>query len=157
MSTRIDTEMGALDRIRAIMEHRKITMRTLSEDTGIPYRSVQNYLSGKHGIPLDVFKKICSRLGLSSDWVLFGEIKFNHHVLTEVLIKSMGDVLPIPKITKDGHLVLTHRRSGEEVEHSDLRRAAHTIAIIISGKYDVLTEAEYYDPSLSWQDEEDGQ
>ena len=71
MTNKIDTE-SAIYRIRLVMAVKKLTIRSLSEMTGLPYRSLQDSLAGKYGLKSDALKAISEALGVSADFLLFG-------------------------------------------------------------------------------------
>ncbi len=55
-----------VSQIRQCLEERKITIRDLSHRTGIPYRTLQNYLSECRKMPLANFSIIAKAIGLPS-------------------------------------------------------------------------------------------
>ena len=65
-----NTDTGIVERIKEVMASQNMTMRTLSEATAIPYRTLQNYLRGMHNIPANALASISVALGVSNDWLL---------------------------------------------------------------------------------------
>ena len=96
-SEKTDVESGIQERIRGIMASRKLTARSLSRQTGIPYRSLQNYLRGEHVMPSPALRKISDVLGVSADWLLSERAAtFDHDILIDSLnifedVRSLSD------------------------------------------------------------------
>lgn len=65
--------MDIKDRLRSVLDALGIKITQAAETTGIPYRSWQNYLSGAREPGAEALALICSRLGISADWLLVGE------------------------------------------------------------------------------------
>jgi phage repressor protein C with HTH and peptisase S24 domain len=64
--------MSIKDRIREAASLKSMTLKDLSDAIGIPYRSLQNYISGERGVSVEFLEAITTRLGISSDWLLTG-------------------------------------------------------------------------------------
>lgn len=61
-----------VDRVLQAMASARTTRRELSTVTGIPYRTLQNYLLGIHEMPAEALRRICRALDISADWILNG-------------------------------------------------------------------------------------
>jgi transcriptional regulator with XRE-family HTH domain len=69
------------------------TMRDLSSATGIPYRSVQNYLTGKSRMPAAVLVEICQAMTIDVEYVLNGTMNAQKWPLFDALWDAFGDFL----------------------------------------------------------------
>lgn len=59
-------------RLRRELDASHASLREVSAQTGVPYRSLQNYLSGSTPIPLDVLARICTVYTISADYIIHG-------------------------------------------------------------------------------------
>lgn len=57
-------------KITAVMKEKHISVRRLSEMTGITKSSVSNYMNGLRAIPLDKLQLIAVALGVSAKWLI---------------------------------------------------------------------------------------
>lgn len=86
MSTDSNPWEGSGGRVKAILEARNRTMRSLADATGVPYKSLQNYLRGTSPFPAEVVARIAQELNVSADWLIFGvAARFNQATLFEAL------------------------------------------------------------------------
>ncbi len=84
--SKIETLSGMTVRLREAMAVRGVTIRALSKESGVPYRSLQNYLRGEHVMSIHALKKIVDALRISSDWVPSGHAaSFDDEVLADSL------------------------------------------------------------------------
>ncbi|MGH6940556.1 helix-turn-helix domain-containing protein [Hypericibacter sp.] len=60
-------------RLGAALAHRGYTIRRLSDEAAIPYKSLQNYLRGERAIPAEAVRRIAEILKVSADWLLSGQ------------------------------------------------------------------------------------
>lgn len=65
--------MNVSERLRIALDSLGLKITQAADQSGIPYRSWQNYLSGAREPGADALASICSRLGVSADWLLTGE------------------------------------------------------------------------------------
>ncbi|MFB2553226.1 helix-turn-helix domain-containing protein [Ensifer soli] len=72
------------------MKERKRSMKSLSADIGLPYRSLQNYLSGSNRIPTDVYVKILELLGIDNQYIMEGNFDLKYWPLWDSLWSSLG-------------------------------------------------------------------
>ena len=94
MSTMIfdkDEQINIPENLSCIMKEDNITMRMLSDARGVPYRSVQNYLSGKSRMPADVFVSFCSYLDVDINYIRTGKFNIYHWSLWDALYDVFGD------------------------------------------------------------------
>lgn len=72
MSRKNDTDHRVAGRIRQAASARDYTIRRLADETAMPYRTLQDRLTGQQAIPVEALGKIASALHVSADWLLFG-------------------------------------------------------------------------------------
>src|SRR3954451_15643205 len=83
----LDSTIAA--RLTALRHQRKSSVREVSEAIGLPYRTVQNYLSGRVSIPATFVAKCCELFNVEADIVLFGGIDLG----PESLLTAVESVL----------------------------------------------------------------
>lgn len=64
-------EKDLAETIKSVLKSKKISMRKLSEEIDIPYRTVQNYLNGDARIPAVFLLKVCHYLDIESDYLIY--------------------------------------------------------------------------------------
>jgi hypothetical protein len=148
-----DAETGIIDVLRHLIERRKIKLTALARDTGIPYRSLQNYLSKKSRLPLPAYLKICSRIGITPDYPVIDRFKIAHHALQQAIIDVMGPLLDAVELDEDSRLSI--RPSVGEHDPHHVPRVAGFLAAMIDGRYDILREMELDEPGDDDKDEPD--
>jgi transcriptional regulator with XRE-family HTH domain len=65
--------MSVKTRLRQFLEAEGMKITEAAEKSGIPYRSMQNYLSGERDPGVEALTAMNTRLGVSVDWLLTGE------------------------------------------------------------------------------------
>jgi transcriptional regulator with XRE-family HTH domain len=60
-------------RLREATKERGMTLRAVGEVSGVPYRSLQNYMSGNQSPGAEPLLKLREALHISIDWLLTGE------------------------------------------------------------------------------------
>lgn len=79
------------------MRARSMNLRDLSRATGMPYGTLQAYLSGKRAIPAQAVVAICRALGISADVLLFGRPMLDRAALLRAIQLQEG----IRQLSKD--------------------------------------------------------
>jgi len=79
--------------IKRVMKERKRSIKSMSESTGLPYRSLQNYLSGSSRLPADVYVKILEVLDVDNQYIMEGTFHLKYWPLWDSLWASLGDSL----------------------------------------------------------------
>lgn len=124
-----DLDSRLVDGIRAAMKLSKVSMRALSERTGLPYRSLQNYLSGTTRMPASVYVQMCQQLGIDNQFVLERNFQLRYHPLWDALHRVLGDALVTIR-----HQPITDRSDmGKQRER---QRNADALAHQLSSAYD---------------------
>lgn len=70
MSQTSNGEDGLRERIGVAIRARGLNITQFSALTGIPYRTIHNYLRGERTPNADSVAVICARLGISANWLL---------------------------------------------------------------------------------------
>ena len=65
--------MSINERLRKILEVRDLSIKQLSDQTGLPYRTLQNYLHAIRPPSAEALRLICTCTGIDANWVLLGE------------------------------------------------------------------------------------
>lgn len=66
-------QLGVPERIREVCEYKSLTIKDLSNRTGVSYRTIQNYIGGDRAVGSEFLTAISTHLGISASWVLTGE------------------------------------------------------------------------------------
>ena len=69
------------------------SMRGLSHDTGIPYRSLQNYFSGTSKMPAGVLLQLCEALGVNSDYIFHRHFSRSQTIIREAVWETFGEAV----------------------------------------------------------------
>lgn len=69
------------------------TIRSVSVSTGIPYRSLQNYLSGTSKMPAAVFLALCEDLGVNSNFIRHGFFGIQPSTVEDALWRTLGETV----------------------------------------------------------------
>ena len=76
-----NTQMSTSERLKQVMEVKGFNLKTFSEQTDIPYRTLQNYILTNREPSAESLAKLHSQLGINLNWLMsgkgemFGEIK----------------------------------------------------------------------------------
>lgn len=81
MTARFGGEPRYAARLRAWMRVKGCDQKRLSAESGIPYRTLQNYLSGTNAMPASALAAVCRVLDISADLILFGGPKIDQDAL----------------------------------------------------------------------------
>ena len=133
------SESDIVDALRAVISRRKLKLIDLARSLDIPYRSLQNYMYKKARMPLDVYVKLCSQLGITADYPIQGQFKLAHHDLQDALIEVFGEEF-FNSIDFDEHLRWTMTAKRER-DQARIRRTAGSFAIQVAAEYDLNREA----------------
>ncbi|MEH3147255.1 MAG: helix-turn-helix transcriptional regulator [Methylobacterium frigidaeris] len=129
--------------LKEVMAKRSVKLTDLSKLTDIPYRSLQNYFSGKTQMPVTVYLRVCAVLGLDPMYAKNESFKLEYYSLRRALIRALGELLPTR--WNDGHLspgLEAHR--GEPRSEFDLWRDSGNVADLIRMYYDQDLETQLY-------------
>lgn len=133
-----------IDALRALMSRQRLKMTDLAEGIGVPYRSLQNYMSKRSPMPLAVYVAVCEWIGVTPDYPIRGRFKLAHHDLQKALLGVFGEEF-FNSVEFDDHLRWTIGPKRE----MDRRRTvgnAGTFAGMIESEYDQIREAGMREP-----------
>ena len=68
-----DTRMSASERLKQVMEVKGFNLKTFSEQTDIPYRTLQNYILTNREPSAESLTKLHSQLGINLNWLMSGK------------------------------------------------------------------------------------
>ncbi|MCB1464978.1 MAG: helix-turn-helix transcriptional regulator [Nitratireductor sp.] len=125
-----ELEKAILDGIKRGMNLAHWNLRQLSVAAGVPYRSLQNYMSGRTRMPADVLLKICSELRIDLDYLLDDKIRPDKWSLWQSLLDVFGD--NIEKLEPGDAIEKDH----ESASYFDKLSAASHLADQISIAYE---------------------
>ncbi len=126
--------------LKSAIKARGVSMRDLSDRLSIPYRSLQNYLSGESRIPADVLLRVCAEIGLEADHLLKGSFEVAHGDLYDAVLRVFKDVLPSIEIGAGNRLRL---REEPSKDHSEALTVAHILAVRLNEAYAHFREASF--------------
>jgi len=129
--------------LRDALKARRVSMRHLSESLSIPYRSIQNYVSGESRIPGDVLLRICAEIGLEPQHLLTGSFEVSHSDLYDAVFQVFGDLLSL--IDFDSGAKITLRETASK-DRSEAMTVAHILTRRLNEAY-----ARYRDHSFKGQ------
>lgn len=118
--------------LRDALKVRRVSMRHLSEKLSIPYRSIQNYVSGESRIPGDVLLRICAEIGLEPDYLLKGNFEISHADLYDAIHHVFGDVLALLEVGSGSKVAL---RESPSKDRSEVLTLAHILTVRVNEAY----------------------
>lgn len=68
-----DTQMNTSERLKQVMEVKGFNLKTFSEQTDIPYRTLQNYILTNREPSAESLTKLHSQLGINLNWLMSGK------------------------------------------------------------------------------------
>lgn len=139
-----DAESGIVDVLRALIERRKLKIKSVAEAAGIPYRTLQNYLAKSNKMPLAAYLDVCSVIGIPPDYPITRRFKIDHHALQQALIDAAGPLLNAVDVDEDSAMWIRSVVGDHDEKH--VRRIAGFLAAMINGRYDLIREAELGEP-----------
>ncbi|MGO4523977.1 helix-turn-helix domain-containing protein [Microvirga sp. 2MCAF35] len=89
--------------LKDVLKQKGVSLRQISQDLEIPYRSVQNYLGGETRIPASIFLRICNYLGIESDYFIYKDFRPQASELFDAVYYALDRVglLPTPNSETD--------------------------------------------------------
>ena len=128
-------EASVIDYLRTALKDRSVKMTTLSAETNIPYRSLQNYFAKKSDMPVSVFIRICAVAHIPPEWPIHcNRAKLDTGLLKQALIDVCGELLPT--IDDDESWALAPRPHNKKTSEA-VRRDAGVIAALVESRYDI--------------------
>ena len=68
-----NTQMNTSERLKQVMEVKGFNLKTFSEQTDIPYRTLQNYILTNREPSAESLTKLHSQLGINLNWLMSGK------------------------------------------------------------------------------------
>ena len=128
--------------LKALLRARKRSARSVSIAIDVPYRSMQNYLSGESRMPAIVLIKILDEIGADLRRLRYNDNLLRHADLFDALHKVFGDFLSEIPINSIGQrsLQVNPRLQTPEMMATHLARnaVAGELAVRLSEAYDEL-------------------
>lgn len=130
-------ETNLVEDLKLLLQHRKKSLRAVSRDIGVPYRSMQNYFSGESRIPAIVLVKILDLLGADIKYMRTRDNLLRHADIYDAVCEVLGDNLLSIDLSKPkwGTVDLNN----PEV-HREKYNVASDLAIALSEAYDKFTQ-----------------
>ena len=128
------SDQELLEGLRSAMKSRKVSVRALSERLGVPYRTLQNYLTGQTRLPAATFLSACNALGLDQHFVMTNSFELSGSDMYDAVLTVLNDVLPLidaPSVEADVKPRLT-----DKSDSAHRQVAATVLAIKLSKAYD---------------------
>lgn len=125
--------------LKALMKQRKRSARSISQAINVPYRSMQNYLSGESRTPAIVLIAILDELGADLRLLRSGDNLLRHADIYDAVHRVFGDYLSKIDLEEIGQRRHTNRRTllPEDLEEQVRRsRIALELAVRLSEAYD---------------------
>ncbi|MGU9981371.1 hypothetical protein ACJ4V0_15145 [Phreatobacter sp. HK31-P] len=127
--------------LKALMKMRKRSARSISEAIKVPYRSIQNYLSGESRIPAVVLIAILDELGADIRLLRHGDALLSHWDLNDAIFRVFGDYLSeidIDAIGQTRNLGRSETTPEDLMEQTRRVKKASTLAGRLSEAYDEM-------------------
>lgn len=94
----MDTDLEVANRLAALREKLGLTQVDFAEALGIEKNTYNAYERGKRPLSVETAKKIRRRYGISTDWLLYGDIgQPNHQFLLTIEPEKQAPKRPVPK------------------------------------------------------------
>lgn len=93
LSGREPVDYRVWERVDRILDRRQISLKKISNDLQISYRTLQNYRAHKTNVSVPNLKKICQYLEVEADYFLFGGVDLDRSVLWGAIEKTLSDLL----------------------------------------------------------------
>lgn len=107
--------MGINLRIRSALDALNLKISEASEQSGVPYRTLQNYLDGSRQPKAENLGLLCTRLGINASWLLTGD---GQMLAGEVAADQSG------RVNANEQALLTLWRGLDESAQQEIQRAA---------------------------------
>ena len=102
--SRLIEDHQVIEGVRALMKKRRVTLKLLSKELEIPYRTLQNYLNGESRFPASVFISICVYLGLEPPYIISNTFEISEWDLFDAVNVALQDILPYLDLSQSNQL-----------------------------------------------------
>lgn len=122
-------------RLRVLVDANDTTLTELATSIGVPYRTLQNQLSGNNKMPASTFAKILLRLGVPLDFVTSGRIALDLTMLGPAVDDALGALLP----AVDDDLNFVSPPEPDTRSKMERRQHAKMVASAIRSNFEIQT------------------
>lgn len=122
--------------LREILKSKRVSLRDISRDLEVPYRSVQNYIGGETRMPAAFFLNLCVYIGLEPDFLATQDFRPREDDLYDAVWNALHRVEIFKKLP---YRISNSRdlNDGDETRiQSDQIALARKITVIIAEQYD---------------------
>ena len=77
--------MSISERLKQVIEDKNLNIKAFSEISGIPYRSIQNYLRNEREPNVEALIKLKEAMNIDINWLLIGEGKMYRNLPNDEL------------------------------------------------------------------------
>lgn len=109
-------KMSISERLRSVLDAKGLSIKQAAEVSGIPYRTLQNYLLDEREPNAKAMSAFRTHLGISVDWLLTGEGPMFHG--------SVGEIAQVQPANKQEETILELFRSLGEAGKREIQSAA---------------------------------
>lgn len=121
-------------RIRNLLKNRKVTYREFASKCGLPYRTVQNYLSDNARIPADFVAKTCDIFGVESDFIIFGGVDIGRTAFDKAVSACLSEMLPDLEISGSKLVAKTPAYTSYERSSAKMAALHNVMAMMMAAK-----------------------
>ena len=126
------------ENLREMMRQKKLKITDVAERSGIPYRTLQNYLYGRTEFPITAYVAVCKAASIPFEMPIQGRVKLEEGPLAIALKRTLGAMLP--RITTDGQELIVHSPPNNDANSQFL--TASVLAKLITAHYQNAVEAQ---------------
>jgi transcriptional regulator with XRE-family HTH domain len=120
-----------------LAQKQEMTVKVLAERLQLPYRTVQNYLTGKVKIPALFIERCCDVFGVEADYLLFGRVGIDVVAVEDAIRSVLASV--IARLELEGQTVTVGKESKPQL--SERSQFHHDAAVV--GEIAMAMQREY--------------
>ncbi|MBF0784897.1 helix-turn-helix domain-containing protein [Muribacter muris] len=99
-------------RLRSVIESSNTSIKAFSEQTGIPLRTLHNYLSGEREPSVENIIKVASEFNINLNWLLLGKNEMYLNDSLELTLNSSElELLNKYRLTNDSGKIILQKTS----------------------------------------------
>ena len=139
-----NTDWLVASRIDRFRELNGLSLREFAEALGMPYRTIQNYLTGDVKIPAEFIHKSCRYFGVEIDFVFYAGIDFDRLAMAQTVSEIFGDIVDGLTVADGALKIRSEGKKPESDSVAEARRAGvllHISAAIRDGYIDRRIDA----------------
>lgn len=137
MSTLLD-DATLVRALRDVIKAKKVSLRSISEHLGVPYRSVQNYVGGETRMPADFLLNVCAFIGIEPDFLVYGDFNLRENDLFDALAKALerANLIEPSKLGR----ISRSLTEDEQAAHEERLRILDLVTALTSEHYERLRQ-----------------